>query len=355
MNRNFGLDAMRAFSIWLVLVQHGGYNIPGMEPLKIGAVGVEIFFVLSGFLIGGILFRELDKRQSFGKTLKRFWVRRWYRILPLYYLAITVKFVFFQPEIGWNVLYYYFFLQNNFYGVQFYGVTWSLVIEEWFYLAAPIYLFVVSRLAQNKQQLLAWIGLFIAGVVGMRLAYVLITDVGFNGINGNFPFRFDSLFLGVGVAYLRHAKFRLYERLQSIWAFVLGAGIFLGYLTYYWFMANPVNHINEMLFPRVAGFFILPLGIAISVPYIASFRDYNIRNFADRMWFQFITYTSLYTYAIYLIHTLVYKWTMKPDFYIKVHVLQLLIGIAITYAIAALVYNFFEKPILDFRDKLVKR
>jgi site-specific recombinase XerD len=58
MTRNLGLDIMRAFSIWLVLLQHGGINIRGLAPLKIGGIGVEIFFVISGFLIGGILFRD---------------------------------------------------------------------------------------------------------------------------------------------------------------------------------------------------------------------------------------------------------------------------------------------------------
>ena len=60
---------MRAFSIWLVLIQHGGINIPGLMPLKIGGIGVEIFFVLSGFLIGGIIFREIDKKNP--RTIQR--------------------------------------------------------------------------------------------------------------------------------------------------------------------------------------------------------------------------------------------------------------------------------------------
>ena len=58
-NRNFGLDVIRFFAIWLVLLQHGGFTIiPNLQGLKIGGFGVEIFFVLSGYLIGGILIKK---------------------------------------------------------------------------------------------------------------------------------------------------------------------------------------------------------------------------------------------------------------------------------------------------------
>src|ERR1043166_7307885 len=103
MPRNFGLDILRAFSIWLVMLQHAGIDIPGMAPLKIGTIGVEIFFVLSGFLIGGILFREIGKQRPPLQTLRDFWIRRWFRILPLYYAMLLFKFIFLDHSIGWKI------------------------------------------------------------------------------------------------------------------------------------------------------------------------------------------------------------------------------------------------------------
>ena len=70
MNRNFGLDFIRTIAIWLVLLQHAGVTVRGLAPIKIGGVGVEIFFVLSGFLIGGILFKNLSYNKPFFTT---FW------------------------------------------------------------------------------------------------------------------------------------------------------------------------------------------------------------------------------------------------------------------------------------------
>src|ERR1035437_3385980 len=113
--------------------------------MEIGSIGVEIFFVLSGFLIGGILFREIDKGNSFVKTLINFWIRRWFRILPLYYAVLLFKFIAIDHSIGWNILYYFAFLQNNFYGINYFSVSWSLVVEEWFYLFAPLFLLFLCK------------------------------------------------------------------------------------------------------------------------------------------------------------------------------------------------------------------
>ncbi len=211
MTRNFGLDILRAFSIWLVLLQHAGINIRGLAPLKIGGIGVEIFFVLSGFLIGGILFREIDKGNSFVQTLKSFWIRRWMRILPLYYAVLLFKFTFIDHTIGFNILYYIFFLQNNFYGIQYLEVSWSLVIEEWFYLFTPIFLLVTTTLFKSDKKVFISMICIVICVIVLRTFYVFNGNVPYEGVNGNFPFRFDSLFLGVILAFIKHKKWKLFD------------------------------------------------------------------------------------------------------------------------------------------------
>ncbi|HTV42772.1 MAG TPA: acyltransferase family protein [Candidatus Sulfotelmatobacter sp.] len=94
--RYFGPDLIRALAIVLVLLSHtvpGGTEFPalGVARYYLGLLGVEIFFVLSGFLIGGILIDELysDRLESISGTVS-FWRRRWFRTLPNYYLFLAI-------------------------------------------------------------------------------------------------------------------------------------------------------------------------------------------------------------------------------------------------------------------------
>ena len=141
--RIFGLDLLRVFAVIAVIVAHAGYS--KIYGIKYGYVAIESFFVMSGFLIGEMLIREFKGGFTFS-DLKIFWVKRWFRTLPLYYAILLLKFIFLNPdEIGANVLYYVFFLQNNFYGVEFFAVSWTLVLEEWFYIIMPLIIFLFFK------------------------------------------------------------------------------------------------------------------------------------------------------------------------------------------------------------------
>ncbi len=95
-NRIFGLDLMRAIAIIFVVMGHGlmlekaNTNFPWIRLIN----GVELFFVLSGFLIGGILIKTFNDKENFGiKTIANFWVRRWFRTLPNYYLILIINII----------------------------------------------------------------------------------------------------------------------------------------------------------------------------------------------------------------------------------------------------------------------
>ena len=354
MKRNFGLDLLRAFSIWLVLAQHGGINIPGLSPLKIGGIGVEVFFVLSGFLIGGILFKDIDDDLSIKKTLLRFWTRRWFRILPLYYSVLLFKFIVLDHSIGSNIFYYFLFLQNNFYGINFLDVSWSLVIEEWFYLFVPVFLLLSNKLFKSDKKIFIALIAFIIAVNIARLVYVIAGNVPYAGVNSNFPFRFDSLFLGVFLAFIKHKKWKLFETLKSPVIFLTGFVLFFSYLYFYWIMAYPVNSIDKLLLPRTAGFFILPFTIALMVPYISSIGLDFQKNYFQKIIFKVITTTSVLTYAIYLIHPFVFPLVFGSDHVTSI-ALRWLMALSLTYLFAWLIYTFFEKPILLYRDKITRQ
>ena len=216
--RVFGLDLIRSISIWMVLLYHQGYNIPNLKIMGLGGFGVEIFFVLSGFLIGQILIKQLEKENTF-KSIINFWIRRWFRILPLYYFILFIRYIL-DPNIGLNLLYYVFFLQNNFYGISFFEVSWSLVIEEWFYLIAPFVLFAINHFTpkSDKTKLMLIMIFLLLVNVGRYFYFQKVGQYG--AISAQFVFRMDSLFLGVALAFIK-------LKYQSIYVFLKRKSIFL--------------------------------------------------------------------------------------------------------------------------------
>ena len=91
MKRSFGIDLVRTVAILIVMLRHygllGGFNF--------GIYAIEFLFVVSGYLIGQILIKSFYSVESISfSTVKLFMMRRWFRILPMYYLAILIKFIF---------------------------------------------------------------------------------------------------------------------------------------------------------------------------------------------------------------------------------------------------------------------
>ena len=164
---------MRATAITLVLLAHlaGPFD-------SLGVIGVELFFVLSGFLIGGILIDLAETSPPLaGAAVRTFWVRRWMRTLPAYYLFL-VFFLWWDPaspelSIGDRFWHYGFFVQNLAWPCPwFFAVSWSLAVEEWFYVLLPVAIFVAQRCLPKRTALWSIILIFIAasfvarGVVG---------------------------------------------------------------------------------------------------------------------------------------------------------------------------------------------
>jgi peptidoglycan/LPS O-acetylase OafA/YrhL len=147
-DRVFGLDLMRAIAILWVLLSHGDDLLDAHWPARPGLSGfdgVDLFFVLSGYLVGGILLRQLERPgQPWFRKLLDFWQRRWLRTLPNYvlFLLVNIALVFFGLAPGLlnvNALAYFVFLQNLWVPLDlFFWESWSLAVEEWFYVLFPL-------------------------------------------------------------------------------------------------------------------------------------------------------------------------------------------------------------------------
>jgi len=232
------LDGLRAIAILVVLFSHhlAPAPIPALQQTALaGWIGVDLFFVLSGFLIGGIL---LDQRTS-SNYYQVFYLRRFFRIVPLYALLVLpgllvlglgLQHWFAGSSLGsipasglWFCL---FFLQNigTVLGMSppnYLGPTWSVAVEEQFYLLLPP----VIRHIQGKKLLLI---LLIAIVAAPVLRGILLLVFGAPAGRACYvllPCRWDSLLMGVVAALaFRQAGFRTWFARHRPWIQMYAAG-----------------------------------------------------------------------------------------------------------------------------------
>jgi peptidoglycan/LPS O-acetylase OafA/YrhL len=219
------LDGLRALSIGLVLLAHllGTRHFPVPQTIgrlvDLGELGVRVFFVISGFLITQILLDELAQRGRIDLT--RFYFRRTLRIFPAYYVYVGVLAVL--AARGWIALMPYDIVHAVTYTTNYdptrswhVGHTWSLSVEEQFYLLWPAILVVAGR-----RRGLAAAGMFIVMAPVIRLVvWWLAPD---SGVGDRFETAADALAVGCLLAGLRrwlHER-RLYRRLLESRAFVL--------------------------------------------------------------------------------------------------------------------------------------
>ena len=141
------LDLLRAIAILMVLILHitANFDVPNLYYYtKIGKYGVELFFCLSGFLVSCLFFNEYSK---YGKVnIKKFILRRISRTLPSYYIVLVPAFlsVYYVKNIEFD-FHYLFFVQNFLYKIPFFKVSWSICVEEHFYLLLPFILLLLYK------------------------------------------------------------------------------------------------------------------------------------------------------------------------------------------------------------------
>jgi peptidoglycan/LPS O-acetylase OafA/YrhL len=218
-DRIAGFDGLRAISVLAVFLGH-----TGLVPVPGGFVGVDLFFVLSGFLITRILTGEFSATRSIDLTA--FYARRARRLYPALALVLAAValyiWIFNAPQsIGMETLPALFYVMNwvrgfNIYDAAFTGHTWSLAIEEQFYLVWPLVLLCVLRLPAHRVMLtlLALIGAVIVGRF-----YLMSGPYDPVRIYCGFDTHSDGLLVGALMSMASRATLR---RVGSLWP--LGAG-----------------------------------------------------------------------------------------------------------------------------------
>ena len=208
MRRVLELDGLRGLACLLVVCAHYFGEVPhGWRFFSIGWAGVDVFFCLSGYLIGGIL---LDNRESSSYFLT-FYIRRAFRIFPIYFVTIFIVLLIIEYLLKHGVSWidaplpafsYFTYSQNfllainNNQGNTWLLPTWTLCVEEQFYLILPIIIYVIK-----PERLLHFLIFLILLASGLR--FMLMTmNAGDLALHVLLPTRWDLLFLGVVGAYL---------------------------------------------------------------------------------------------------------------------------------------------------------
>lgn len=357
--RVFGPDLIRAAAISLVVWSHtfpGGTEFPlfGAARYLLGALGVEIFFLLSGFLIGGILMEDLlaGRLEATGGTVS-FWKRRWFRTLPNYFVFLCLNLLLFRcvqghfPAAAGS---FFWFGQALFWpDPDFFMSAWSLALEEWFYLLFPVALFAFSKLLrQRKQALLSAIILFLVAPLIARclMSPSTVWDPGIRRVT--LP-RLDAIGYGVLLAFIRNYHGQTWRWLVKLWP--LGAIATLGIIVHFCHRSFTLGYPSAgLIFYRAFYFSLVSLSLALLFPKAAELgQPANWTGPAIRK-------LSLWSYSMYLSHIvilglvdLVFK-RMGISYHLA-HVLRFFLVWSLTIPASAMIYTYFEKPMMNLRDR----
>jgi peptidoglycan/LPS O-acetylase OafA/YrhL len=360
--RIYWLDILRAWAILCVMQIHSfdylvpHYNVHYYWLLLID--GVDIFFVLSGFLIGGILLRMANDPAGF--NLREFWLRRWFRTLPNYYLLVIVlmpAYIYYFKHVPDKALHYLTFSQSLFSRhPHFFPEAWSLAIEEWFYLLVPIGLWLVLRFAGRQQRtaILIYIVSVIITVTLYRIYMIgkLTGTPGFewqHDIRKVVVLRLDAImygFLGAYAAYYYPASWPRRRWLLFI------TGLMLCFGGRYMGGRYPV-------FYQYANMSATCLGVLCMLPMLASITT------GSGPVHKALTFISIISYSMYLLNYTVVQNIVLPGIckLAGIDINTSLGGAWVAWALFYILtigmswglYRYYERPMTQLRERFARK
>ncbi|MEY2574262.1 MAG: hypothetical protein QOJ87_2475 [Verrucomicrobiota bacterium] len=363
--RVFGLDLLRAAAIMMVVCAHGFVVLyPHFgEPLGFfghgGFYGVELFFVLSGFLIGQILIRAAGDLGRAG-AVASFYVRRWFRTLPLFFLFLIVNIVFerlFRAHavgVGEGLSHGFFLRNLTGFHMTFFPESWSLAIEEWFYLLFPAALWLGLKLTKRFDAvfLSAAFSFLAFSTIARLLAAPDPAATWSDELRMVVIYRFDALMIGMLGAWLSLRFQKTWLRVAPVCAFG-GVVLLVAMYATLWKLENGHLQFGEdSFFARTFRFSLVSLGFALLLPWASAWKLAG-----ENPGSTVVRKIALWSYGLYLVHLPVFLLVTRaglgadaPMSLAKAlgsFVLQ--IGGAVL--LSALLYRFFEAPCTRLREK----
>ncbi|WP_343729379.1 acyltransferase [Duganella sp.] len=361
--RNPGLDTLRALAIVLVFANHYMIFVSGGPTLgwvsEIGWAGVDLFFALSGYLIGNQILAGIRKQQAGSErfSLARFYARRLLRTLPNFYVVLAL-YAWWPAMRGHSVLpplwQFLTFTQNIHLtpGTAF-SHAWSLCVEEQFYFLLPALALGMAML--RKPLAWAWTTVVAALLAGMTIRSLTWSGMSAGELNSGQYYtqiyyasccRFDELVCGVALALLKNYHAAAWTRLTSFGNWTLAAGAALLALTWSLLLEDHYGHIMTVYgYPLLGLSYCLLLTAALSPGSLL--QRWRVPGAAS---------LALWSYAIYLTHKQLCVLLRAP--------LQalgwgaeswqaLMIMSAASVLVGWLLYLLVETPFMKLRDRYV--
>jgi len=361
-----GLDGLRAVAFFLVFLCHTNYA-------TVGWVGVLLFFVLSGFLITGILIDMKESLPSRAYFIK-FYGRRVLRIFPLYYfylfLMLGLAFLLYEfnfkpsrmleyfQQMPYALAYIYdFFAASTRYKESvFLTHFWSLSVEEQFYIFWPLLILLTPKKHYKK--------LFLAAIIAGPIFRVIFTYM-----YDNHVFRFlrlgtaDSIYslpfshidaFGIGALISRYG---IPRARQQFWALLVAIPI-IGFVTQY-LSTGDMGSLGGLGFSlpigdgykQIWGYSLLNYFFAVTIYAVA--REGLFNKFLESGWMKYLGKIS---YGLYVYHFILIYFAARIQDYVELSLLQAqfvtaIVALPATILVAALSFKYIERPILGLKDK----
>jgi peptidoglycan/LPS O-acetylase OafA/YrhL len=357
--RQPGLDLLRALAIIVVVIYHAalfGFKLPGRID-RFGWIGVDLFFVLSGYLIGGQLLAPLAREESI--KLGRFFARRVFRIMPAYFVILAVYFLLPSwreyPDMAQPLWKFLLSVQNiALHGGTAFSHAWSLAVEDQFYLALP---FLLLFLYRRPRAAIIIPCLIVVGGIALR-AFLAAQNpsidggVSFRGFQAWIYYptwtRLDSLVFGVVLVAIEKFRPNWWQRLINCthWLWLSALGL-IAYALYLGETDNLTVSACVWQFPLIAVGMAALLVCALSP-----------RLPLCRVAIPGAAFIASIAYSAYLIQKLVIN---AVEQFCTSHNIQptsalALVGVELcVYAAATILFLSVERPFLLLRRKLTAR
>jgi len=339
------LDGIRAVAVVMVIFYHLG--IPGTPR---GDHGVMAFFVLSGFLITWLLLKEDSEYGNV--SLSAFYKRRILRIFPAFYCFWFVSVITLLAErqkIAWGPFLSSFFYAGNYWfgitnrGDEIMGMSWSLAVEEQFYLLWPLF-FLIFR--HDLRKLTTALVTIVVGVSIYRVILVFYTHTPFNYLEYAFDTRLDDLMVGCLLAVLLKRRV-----LSKFWVFACRQS-YAPVITVLLLAALvSASRCFSFDYRHVIAFAVEPALIAVLLVQVVALGSAPLWTWLNWSW---VRYVGRISYPLYLYHLFALN---QSQLILNGHRLRYVdpTMIALSFALASGSYFFVEKPFLALKKKATPR